>query len=176
MTSLLSRLLKFSTNYFSSLRHTSFSNLQNREKHSVQSLQLEVLQLAVGPVEGRVVEVVGGAIKVHDAPLGVITNSPAYDWHMTNLRNYVNLSVQNPAPITIEGVELTKMGQGPGMLGLQPRQLLFGILDHRGQTALAEHETIYQALCAHDAVAAKRAMKHHLKQTHKRYNAHWHSV
>ncbi len=44
------------------------------------------------------------------------------------------------------------------------------------QTALAEHETIYQALCAHDAVAAKRAMKHHLKQTHKRYTAHWHSV
>ena len=44
------------------------------------------------------------------------------------------------------------------------------------QTALTEHETIYQALCAHDAGAAKRAMKHHLKQTHKRYNAHWHSL
>ena len=44
------------------------------------------------------------------------------------------------------------------------------------QTALTEHETIYQALCAHDAGAAKRAMKHHLKQTHKRYNAQWHSV
>ena len=44
------------------------------------------------------------------------------------------------------------------------------------QTALTEHETIYQALCEHDAPAAKRAMKHHLKQTHKRYNAHWHSV
>ncbi len=43
-------------------------------------------------------------------------------------------------------------------------------------TALAEHETIYQALCAHDAGSAKRAMKHHLKQTHKRYNAHWHSL
>ncbi len=44
------------------------------------------------------------------------------------------------------------------------------------QAALAEHETIYQALCEHDAPAAKRAMKHHLKQTHKRYNAQWHSV
>jgi DNA-binding FadR family transcriptional regulator len=44
------------------------------------------------------------------------------------------------------------------------------------QTALAEHETIYQALCEQDALGAKRAMKHHLKQTHKRYNAHWHSV
>lgn len=44
------------------------------------------------------------------------------------------------------------------------------------QTAIAEHETIYQALCEHNASAAKRAMKHHLKQTHKRYNAHWRSV
>ena len=42
--------------------------------------------------------------------------------------------------------------------------------------ALSEHDTIYQALCAHDAAAAKRAMKHHLKQTHKRYNAQWHRV
>lgn len=44
------------------------------------------------------------------------------------------------------------------------------------QAAIAEHETIYETLCAHDAAAAKRAMKHHLKQTHKRYNAHWRSV
>jgi len=44
------------------------------------------------------------------------------------------------------------------------------------QTAIAEHEPIYQALCEHNASAAKRAMKHHLKQTHKRYNAHWRSL
>jgi hypothetical protein len=44
------------------------------------------------------------------------------------------------------------------------------------QAAIAEHETIYQALYEHNASAAKRAMKHHLKQTHKRYNAHWRSV
>jgi len=47
---------------------------------------------------------------------------------------------------------------------------------HAWQAAIAEHETIYQALCGHDAAAAKRAMKHHLKQTHKRYNAHWGSL
>ena len=31
-------------------------------------------------------------MNLHDAPLGVITNAPTYDWHMTNLRNYINLS------------------------------------------------------------------------------------
>src|SRR5947199_10381921 len=37
-----------------------------------------------------VIEYVGGKLNVHDNPLGVITNSPTFDWHMTNLRNYVN--------------------------------------------------------------------------------------
>ena len=31
-------------------------------------------------------------LKIHDSPLGVITNAPSYDWHETNLRNYVNLT------------------------------------------------------------------------------------
>jgi len=30
-----------------------------------------------------VIEYVGGKLNVHDNPLGVLTNSPAFDWHMT---------------------------------------------------------------------------------------------
>jgi choloylglycine hydrolase len=37
-----------------------------------------------------VVEPVDGTLD-HDAPLGVMTNAPTYDWHMTNLQNYINL-------------------------------------------------------------------------------------
>src|SRR5262245_9167607 len=33
-----------------------------------------------------VIEYVGGKLNVHDNLLGVITNSPSFDWHMTNLR------------------------------------------------------------------------------------------
>ena len=65
-----------------------------------------------------VIEWRDGQMVVFDNPIGVACNWPHLDWHLTNLRNYVNLSVENPAPITIEGVELSKMGQGPGMLGL----------------------------------------------------------
>jgi choloylglycine hydrolase len=65
-----------------------------------------------------VVEVVGGEVRVHDAPLGVITNSPTYDWHMTNLRNYVNLSVTNVPPVKVGSVTLQPLGDGTGMLGL----------------------------------------------------------
>jgi choloylglycine hydrolase len=65
-----------------------------------------------------VLEYVGGELKIHDNPLGVITNSPTFDWHVTNLRNYVNLSVNNVPTVDIAGIKLPSFGQGSGMLGL----------------------------------------------------------
>ncbi len=65
-----------------------------------------------------VVEWRDGRMEVVDNPIGVACNWPHLDWHLTNLRNYVNLSLTNPSPISIEGVELSAMGQGPGMFGL----------------------------------------------------------
>src|SRR5208283_660310 len=38
-----------------------------------------------------VIEPVDNTLKIHDNPLGVMSNAPAFDWHMTNLRNYINL-------------------------------------------------------------------------------------
>ena len=46
-----------------------------------------------------VIEYVGGKLNVYDNPLGVVTNSPAFDWQMTNLRNYVNFSMANVPPV-----------------------------------------------------------------------------
>ncbi len=65
-----------------------------------------------------VIEYVGGKLTIHDDPLGVITNSPAFDWHMTNLRNYVNFSLSNAAPVKLGSITLKPTGQGSGMLGL----------------------------------------------------------
>jgi choloylglycine hydrolase len=65
-----------------------------------------------------VIEYVGGKLNVHDNVLGVITNSPTFDWHMTNLRNYVNFSMTNVPPVTLGSVKLLPLGQGTGMLGL----------------------------------------------------------
>lgn len=65
-----------------------------------------------------VLEYVGGDLKVHDNPLGVMSNSPTFDWHVTNLRNYVNLSVTNVPPVDLAGIKLPGFGQGSGMLGL----------------------------------------------------------
>ncbi len=65
-----------------------------------------------------VLEYIGGELKVHNNPLGVITNSPTFDWHMTNLGNYVTLSSQNIVAIDLAGKEIKALGQGSGMLGL----------------------------------------------------------
>lgn len=75
---------------------------------------------AVHDRSGRcvVIEYVGGELKIHDNPLGVMTNSPTFDWHVTNLRNYVNLSVTNVPPVALLGEKISAFGQGSGMLGL----------------------------------------------------------
>lgn len=65
-----------------------------------------------------VIEYVGGKLNVHDNPLGVLTNSPTFDWHMTNLRNYLNFSITNAPPVQLGSIKLLPTGQGSGMLGL----------------------------------------------------------
>ncbi|HTN75626.1 MAG TPA: choloylglycine hydrolase family protein [Pirellulaceae bacterium] len=65
-----------------------------------------------------VVEYVAGELQIHANPLGVMTNAPSFDWHMTNLNNYVNLFTENESARNVDGVELRGFGQGTGMLGL----------------------------------------------------------
>ena len=65
-----------------------------------------------------VIEFTAGTVKIHDAPLGVITNSPNYDWHTTNLRNYVNLSAVALPTKKIEEMNFAPLGGGSGMIGL----------------------------------------------------------
>lgn len=64
------------------------------------------------------IEPINGELKVYDNPIGVFTNSPTFDWHLTNLSNYLNLTPMNtPAPV-INGFQLTPFGQGSGLHGL----------------------------------------------------------
>jgi choloylglycine hydrolase len=65
-----------------------------------------------------VVKPVDGTLKVHDAPLGVMTNAPTYDWHMTNLTTYINLSVKDVDSAKVGPITLKAFGSGAGMLGL----------------------------------------------------------
>lgn len=68
--------------------------------------------------KGIVVEFVGGKMSVYDNTLGIMTNSPIYSWHESNLDNYLHLSPYTPNPIIANGVTYIATGTGTGMLGL----------------------------------------------------------
>jgi choloylglycine hydrolase len=64
-----------------------------------------------------VVEYVGGKLQIHDNPIGTLTNSPNFEWHQTNLSNFVNLTNQNVDPLKLGTVKIQPLSQGSGMLG-----------------------------------------------------------
>lgn len=70
--------------------------------------------------EGKsiVIEPIDGKLAVNDNPLGVITNSPNFEWHMTNLSNYVNLTPLGTLPKKVDGVEIQAFSTGAGLGGL----------------------------------------------------------
>ena len=69
--------------------------------------------------ESIVIEITdGGQVSVFDAFLGVVTNSPGYNWHLTNLRNYLGLSPVSEAPTEINGRGFAPLGSGSGLRGL----------------------------------------------------------
>ncbi len=65
-----------------------------------------------------VIEPTDKTLQLFENPLGILTNSPTFDWHMTNLSNYGNLSVTNVAPLNLTGKTIKGFGQGTGLLGM----------------------------------------------------------
>lgn len=65
-----------------------------------------------------VIEPVDGKLKVYDNPMGVLTNSPTFDWHLNNVRNYVKISPVNAPSLEIAGQTIAPLGQGSGLLGI----------------------------------------------------------
>ena len=65
-----------------------------------------------------VVEYIEGVLVMRDNPLGVITNSPSFDWHMVNIKNYINITPNNATPLKLNGLSFPALGEGSGMLGL----------------------------------------------------------
>ena len=68
--------------------------------------------------KGIIIEFIKGEMKIYDNTVGVLTNSPTYDWQVTNLRNYVNLSPMTPNPVVVGNRVYIATGQGSGMRGL----------------------------------------------------------
>lgn len=78
------------------------------------------IHLSLHDAKGKsaVIEFLNGKMHVFDNPVGVLTNAPEFPWHLTNLRNYINLSAINARTVNIDGTVLAPTGQGTGLLGL----------------------------------------------------------
>lgn len=61
-----------------------------------------------------VIEQTKTGLNVIDNPIGVMANSPNFEWHMTNLRNYMDLSTTQKKDVTWGNVSLSPFGQGAG--------------------------------------------------------------
>lgn len=68
--------------------------------------------------EQIVIEIVDGEVKIYDNKLGVLTNSPGFEWQMTNLNNYVNLFSGTAEVKPFGNVQIASFGAGSGMIGL----------------------------------------------------------
>ena len=80
----------------------------------------ETLHWRVADKFGRqiVIEYINGIPMVYDNKLGVLTNAPAYDWHITNLSNYINLHPGNADAHEFGNIYVSPLGHGSGLLGL----------------------------------------------------------
>ena len=65
-----------------------------------------------------VIEQTKNGIEVLDNPIGVMANSPDFQWHMTNLRNYMDVSTTQEKQVNWGNVSLTPFGQGAGTVHL----------------------------------------------------------
>jgi len=74
----------------------------------------------IGDASGKVIiaEYVDGKLAIHDAPLGVLTNSPPYEWQQINVGNYVDLSPVNVPERKLGDFTAINYGQGSGAVGL----------------------------------------------------------
>lgn len=65
-----------------------------------------------------VVEKTKDKFAVYDNPVGVMTNNPTFDWHLTNLNEYMKITPNHPQNVKWSDRELTPLGVGAGTLGI----------------------------------------------------------
>ncbi|QHZ45033.1 choloylglycine hydrolase family protein [Bacillus sp. NSP9.1] len=74
--------------------------------------------LSDGSGRSIVVEPTAAGTQIHDNPVGVLTNSPEFPWHLTNLRNYIGLRPGQFTAKKVGKLTLSAFGQGSGLAGL----------------------------------------------------------
>jgi len=65
-----------------------------------------------------VVECMKDGMHIYDNPIGVMTNNPPFDFHLTNLAHYMNLTREEPVNRFAPQLSIQPFGRGMGAIGL----------------------------------------------------------
>lgn len=65
-----------------------------------------------------VLETLAGGIQIYENPVGILTNSPPFDFHMQHLSNYLNLTSMEPTNRFSKDLPLNSYSRGMGAIGL----------------------------------------------------------
>ncbi|MDQ0151152.1 choloylglycine hydrolase [Eubacterium multiforme] len=57
-------------------------------------------------------------LRVFDNNVGVLTNSPEFPWHITNLHQYVGMNYNQVSSYKLSNENLNALGEGTGLIGL----------------------------------------------------------
>jgi choloylglycine hydrolase len=78
------------------------------------------LHASIHDASGRsiVLEFTREGPKVYENLPGVLTNAPTFDWHLINVRNYLNLKARSTGPIKVDDSVLSPLGSGSGLLSI----------------------------------------------------------
>lgn len=64
------------------------------------------------------VEPMADGLHIYENPIGILTNNPPFDFHLFNLRNYLNVSIDPAVNRFSEHYDLTPYSNGMGGIGL----------------------------------------------------------
>lgn len=96
-------------------------------REGLKDIRLAAVMAEAGTVHFRVadrsgeqivIEVVDGQMQIFNNPLGVLTNSPGFQWHLTNLNNYMNWQTGALKDRPFGAIALSQFGMGAGLHGL----------------------------------------------------------
>ena len=105
----------------------SFSTVQEVIDHFDEVIvtklypEAETSHWRVAEPSGRqiVIEIVDGEANFYENTVGVLTNSPGFPWHVTNLNNYVNLTFGEAEGNAFSAwPQVRRFGAGTGMIGI----------------------------------------------------------
>ena len=118
-----------------------------------ESIPLTPLHWHIADKNGAIVlESTADGVRIYDDPVGVLTNSPPFTFHLTNLRQYLHLSPEYPDSVTFGKTVLSPYGRGFGAIGLPgdfspaSRYVRAAYLKLNSPEASSENDLIMQTL------------------------------